>query len=156
MSEVPTPAELREVAGRVAALAVAVRAVRDRFRAAADGPTRRIGGRLDNTAGELERVVRELETTAGILTRVRARGTCAADWGLCPEHGDTLIATGNQAWCRAAGCDLRWGYDRAGLPCDQPAAYVLTDPGGPDVALCAGHARLAREQIAGPVVLTPM
>src|SRR5690606_24250888 len=28
------------------------------------------------------------------LARIAGRGTCRADWGLCPDHGNTLTSTG--------------------------------------------------------------
>ncbi|HKT03488.1 MAG TPA: hypothetical protein VJT31_28505 [Rugosimonospora sp.] len=155
MSQEVTPAELRELAARAEQLAADVDAVQARLRAAGDESTRHSGYRLDDAAGEARRVAGELEATAGDLARIRGRGDCPCDWGVCPEHGNTLRGTGGQSWCEAPGCGRRWNYDRAGLPCTEPVEYDVRDATGAGGPMCAGHAHDARERLVGAVV-TPL
>jgi hypothetical protein len=68
----PSPAELRELAGRAEQLAADIAAVQDRLRAAGDEPTGRAGFRLD-AAGWARQAAEDLATTAEDLARVRGR-----------------------------------------------------------------------------------
>lgn len=34
---------------------------------------------------------------------VRTWRACAADWPVCPEHGNTIRSSGGRAWCRVCG-----------------------------------------------------
>jgi hypothetical protein len=146
---VPTPAELRELAARVEALAAEMTAVRDRLHAAADSPTQRVSFRLDAaTAGVCNGAVALTETAAD-LARILSRSDCAAEWGVCPEHGNTLRGSGGVSWCQAPECRRAWAYDRLGLPCSEPAAYIARDPAGDELRLCAGHTLQARAVLAG-------
>lgn len=77
--------ELRQLAEEATRLARQVRAAHERLRRAADEPTRRVGYRLDDVAGHLDQAAGEIIATINDLTRVQNRGTCAADWGLCPN-----------------------------------------------------------------------
>ena len=146
-----TPAELRELAARARALADDIEAVRGRFRAAGDEPTRRVGFRLD-ARGWTGNVAVDLEATAGDLARVRSRGGCPCDWGVCPDHGNTLRSSGGRCWCTAPGCHRVWGYDRLGLPCNEPVAYDVRDTEGGGGPMCAGHAADARLHLVGATV----
>lgn len=150
-----TPAELREIAARALALGAELDAVLARLHAAADEPTRRSGFRLLDAAGWARHVGDELDATAGDLARVRGRSDCGADWGVCPEHGNTLRGSSGKTWCTASGCGRRWKYDRAGLPCTEPVEYLVTDAEGGSGPMCAGHALDARERLIGAVV-TPL
>jgi len=94
-----TPAELRELAARAQALGAEIDVVLTRLHAAADEPTQRSGFRLLDAAGWARHVGTELEATAGDLARVRGRGQCPCDWGVCPEHGNTLSSSGGRTWC---------------------------------------------------------
>lgn len=150
-----TPAGLRSLAARAAALAADVDAVHASLAAAADEPTRRAGFRLDEAAGAADRISDALEATAGDLARVRGRSACGADWGVCPEHGNTLTSSGGTSWCRTRGCGQTWNYDRGGLPCTEPAAYEVRDANGGGGPMCAGHTLSARSQLVGATI-TPL
>lgn len=135
-----TPAHLRELAGRVSALAADVARAHQALRDA-DDPVRRTGFRLDDVVGSLHRGEAELAATATDLARVVAASDpriCTAQWGVCPEHGNTLTSSGGMTRCRT--CGRTWSYDRVGTVCTEPATYLVTDPHGGTVRLCQGHA----------------
>lgn len=148
----PIPVELRELAGRAEQLATSIRDMQARLRAAADEPTRRAGFRLDDAAGLVDSAATALGATAEDLARIRGRGGCAADWGVCPEHGNTLRGSGGRWSCTAAGCGRSWGYDRGGLPCTEPAVSQVTDAEGGTMLLCAGHTLDARARLVDATV----
>lgn len=150
-----TITELRRLAGQATDLAKAIRAVHARMRRADDDPTRRAGYRLDDVAGHLDQSAREITDTIHDLTHIAKRGTCAADWGLCPEHGNTLASSGRRTWCQRIGCRRRWDHDRGSLPCTEPAAYQVRDTAGGETLLCDGHAADARQRLIG-ARLTPI
>lgn len=152
--EVPTPADFLGHAGHLDAQAQDIEALHERLRGAQDAPTRRAGFRLDDIAGELRKAARELQQTAEDLARIRSRGAmsrpvCGAQWGVCPEHGNTLTSSGGRSWCRVPGCGRAWGWDRGGLPCTEPAVWRMCDQKGGEMRLCEGHAIAAREQVEG-------
>lgn len=149
----PTPAELRALAARAAELAADIDAMQERLGAAPDEPTRRSGFRLDDAAYAARQIGQDLEETAGDLARIRGRGACPADWGVCPEHGNTLRYSGGECWCTASGCGRRWNYDRAGLPCSEQAAFEVRDATGGSGQMCAGHAMDAQDRIVGVTVV---
>ncbi|NEB67448.1 hypothetical protein G3I39_10360, partial [Streptomyces fulvissimus] len=63
-------------------------------RLAGSEETRHSVFRLSDAAGRLTDVSEALEETAGELARVRAvrdGSVCAVPWGVCPEHGNTLV-----------------------------------------------------------------
>jgi hypothetical protein len=153
---VPTPADLRELAVRVEALAAEMTAIRDRMLAAGDSPTQRVSFRLDEGASGVRRGATALTETAADLARVLGRSDCAANWGACPEHGGTVRASGGVAWCQARGCRRAWNYNRLGLPCSEPAAYVVCDGRGEEMRLCAGHTVTAKESLDGDHTYTPI
>jgi hypothetical protein len=149
MVTVPTPEELRELAERIEALAAEMTAIRDGMLAAGDSPTQRVSFRLYEGASDVRRGATALTETAADLARILGRSDCAAEWGACPEHGNTLRGSGGVAWCEAPGCRRAWGYDRLGLPCSEPAAYIARDPAGDELRLCAGHTLQARAVLVG-------
>ncbi|MDQ1678069.1 MAG: hypothetical protein QOC93_3213 [Actinomycetota bacterium] len=143
------PADLRELAVRVEALAAEMTAIRDRMVAGGDSPTQRVSFRLDEGASGVRSGATALTETAADLARVLGRSDCAANWGACPEHGGTLRASGGVAWCQARRCRRAWNYNRLGLPCSEPAAYIARDPAGDELRWCAGHTLQARAVLAG-------
>jgi len=147
-----TPATLRESAARAETLAAEIDALHQQLRQAQDEPTRRSGFRLPDAAGTARQIARDLEETAEDLARVRGRSTCRADWGVCPEHGATLRGTGGKSWCETPGCGREWGYDRHGLPCTEPATWVVADSAGEAMPLCEGHTMHARRTLIGAVI----
>jgi hypothetical protein len=151
MTEV-TPAELREMAARARAIGAEIDAVLKRLHAAPDESTQRSGYRLLDAAGWARHVGTELEDTASDLVRIRARGDCPCDWGVCPVHGNTLRSTGGRSWCEVSDCGRRWDYDRAGLPCNEPVAYEVRDSTGKGGPMCAGHAQDCRIRLEGAVI----
>ena len=149
-----TPASLRELAARADQLAADMEAAQAGLRSAGDEPTRRVGYRLDDGAGRARQAAASLHETAADLARLRARSatTCPAEWGVCPEHGNTLRGTGGRSWCVHPGCGRTWDYDRDGQACTEPAAFEVRGIGDtPDGwgRLCAGHTLTARESIDG-------
>jgi hypothetical protein len=151
----PTPTELRELAARARALGADIADAHARLQTAPHEPTRRVGFRLDEAAGAARGTVAEdLDATADDLVRIRGRGPCPADWGVCPVHGATLRSTGGRCWCDATGCDRSWDYDRLGMPCTEPITHDVRHPDGSS-PMCTGHADVARRQLAGAVV-TPL
>lgn len=147
------------VAGRSLSLAIRLEALADEIdalhsdiRAARDEPVRRAGFRCDTATGWLRHASEELQETADHLDRVAAAtkpGACAVPWGVCPEHGNTLISSGRKTWCRAAACGRTWTYDRLGLPCIEPARWTVTDKYGSRSVMCDGHAFDAGKRLEG-------
>jgi hypothetical protein len=78
--------------------------------------------------------------------------SCRAEWGICPEHGNTLSSSGGRSWCREARCGRSWEWDRGGLHCTEPAAFRVRGLGdeperwGP---VCPGHTLAALDQLEG-------
>ncbi|ALE76875.1 hypothetical protein FRP1_29320 (plasmid) [Pseudonocardia sp. EC080625-04] len=156
MTEQPvTPAELRDLAARAEQLAGELAAVEDRMRDTTDEPARHVRFRLLDASGSVLAASQAVLDTASDLARVRGRSGCGADWGVCPEHGNTLTSTGGRSWCTALGCLRSWGYDRVGLPCTEDVTHELLDSSGGRSLLCAGHALDARARVVGSVV-TPI
>lgn len=98
--------------------------------------------RLDEAARAIaaarEALVREVEAETDRI--LAADGTvCAVGWGVCPEHGNTLSASGDRTWCRRAGCGREWVGHRVDSHCDEPTVAVVADQYGGTVRLCAGH-----------------
>ena len=144
-----TPARFRELAAAAEALASEIDAARLQARAAGDEPTRHATFRTEDAASLARQVGHELEATAEDLARVRGRSNCGVSWGACPEHGATLHSSGGQCWCETPGCGRRWGYDRLGAPCSEPAAFAAQDQEGTKFLICAGHAIDARARLVG-------
>ncbi|MBI3686071.1 MAG: hypothetical protein HY241_01815 [Actinobacteria bacterium] len=63
-------------------------------------------------------------------------GACSLGWGVCPEHGATLVTSRGRSRCRV--CDASWDYDRENQHCREPATFLLhTAP------VCRAHAEAA-------------
>ena len=78
-------------------------------------------------------------------------GVCEANWGVCPEHGNTLVTSGGRCWCSFEGCGRGWDEDRLGRHCDAPVAFLVR-VGALELLLCAGHAIAARAELRGVTV----
>lgn len=147
------------IAGRSLSLVVRIEALADEIdalhrdiRAARDEPVRRAGFCCDTAIGWLRQASAELADTADHLDRIADAlkpGTCTVPWGVCPEHGNTLTSTGGKTWCRVICCGRTWNYDRAGLPCIEPARWRVTDQHGDSSVMCGGHALDARKRLEG-------
>jgi hypothetical protein len=153
-----TPAELWALAAKAEQLAGDLESAQAALRGAADEPTCRVGFRLDDGAGTLRRVAEEINQTAEDLSRIRSRqvperASCSAEWGVCPEHGNTLSSSGGRSQCRTPGCSRSWDWDRGGLPCTELAAWRVVDTGDKEILLCAGHALDARQRLEGAQLL---
>lgn len=99
-------------------------------------------------AAAREALAREIrERTDRLLAADETR--CAAEWGVCPEHGNTLATSGGQVRCQRPGCGLSWHADRLQTHCDEPAAVVIADTAGDETRLCAGHWVDARARLVG-------
>jgi hypothetical protein len=102
---------------------------------------------LDTAAGYLTQAGQEIAEALADLHRVAAvpPDACRIEWGVCPQHGDTLTASGGRTWCRARGCARTWEYNHLGTPCAEPTTYTVTDAAGsPPLRVCHGHALAAR------------
>ncbi|MFC0623855.1 hypothetical protein [Kribbella deserti] len=141
---------------RVDEIAVAAMALSDGLRAATEqlpesAEARRFRRRLDDVARACREMAGELESTAGELVRVvaNAERTCEVAWGICPEHGVTLVVYGHVSRCRIIGC-----YREAGVPdrCTQSVEYRVIDAAGPALHTCTGHAIACRTLLPGAVI----
>jgi hypothetical protein len=142
----------RDVASRADALAAEIVALHHDIRAAERESVRRAGFRCDTAAGSVRQAAGELRDTAADLDRISAActpGTCSIPWGVCPEHGNTLVSTAGRTWCRQRGCPRRWDCDRVALPCAEPARWAVTDQCGGTSVMCDGHALDAARCIQG-------
>lgn len=147
------------VAGRALSLAVRAEALADEInalyadiRAAHDQSVRRAGFRCDTAIGYVKQASTELGDTADELERIAAAlkpGACPIQWGVCPEHGNTLTSSGGKTWCRDIGCGRSWDYDRVGLPCTELAVWRVTDQSGGSLMMCDGHALDASKCLEG-------
>jgi hypothetical protein len=107
---------------------------------------------LDQAADTFRTVASELETTAGNLIRLAASEgqTCGVTWGMCEDHGLTLMAVGEVVTCHVLGC---YREQQAVVePCTQPVAYRVVDVAGPALLTCAGHAIACRLHLDGAVI----
>lgn len=152
-----TPARMRALSRQAEALAAALAAAREDFRAHGadrEDPVRRAGFRLAEAAGQARAVSAEMQSTAADLARLAARpaGSCSIAWGVCPVHGNTLTSTGGNTWCTVTGCGRTWRYDRLAMPCAEPARWQLTDREGTQARLCDGHAADARTRLVGATI----
>jgi hypothetical protein len=107
---------------------------------------------LDDAADTFRTVASELETTAGNLIRLAATEgqTCGVTWGMCEDHGLTLMAVGEVVTCHVLGCyrEQQAVVER----CTQPVAYRVVDVAGPALLTCAGHAIACRLHLDGAVI----
>lgn len=136
-----TVADVRALAAEFEQLAERVTEVNTRLRADPEEARRQVRFRLDDVAGNSSRCANELLKTASDLARIAAvpASACPAQWGVCPDHGDTLTSSGGVSRCRTLGCSRTWNYDRAGLPCAEPATVPVTIA-GETKNFCVGHA----------------
>lgn len=107
---------------------------------------------LDDAADTFRTVASELETTAGNLIRLAATEgqTCGVTWGMCEDHGLTLMAVGEVVTCHVLGCyrEQQAVVER----CTQPVAYRVVDVAGPALLTCAGHAIACRLHLDSAVI----
>ncbi|MGN7139156.1 hypothetical protein, partial [Streptomyces pseudogriseolus] len=150
----PTPADIRALIADADALQERIRNVEQQLRSSEE--TRHAVFRLDDAAGRLTDVSQALEETVGELTRVRSvrdGSVCAVPWGVCPEHGNTLVSSGGRTQCKT--CGRTWNYDRLGVPCGEPLTHKVTDAAGGSFLACRAHAMDASERLVGGTV-TPL
>jgi len=148
----------RALAARAEDLAAAIGAYKRELGTATWEPVRRAGFSCDTAAGQARQAAAELRDTAARLDRIAAAavpGMCSVPWGACPVHGATLAGSGGRSWCRVPRCGRTWDYDRGGLPCAEPASWLVADRHGGSGEMCDGHAADARERLDGAVI-TPL
>jgi hypothetical protein len=142
---------------RVDEIAVAAMALSENLQAATRGmpetvELRRFRRDLDQAASTFRTIANELEVTAGKLVRLAANEgqACGVGWGVCPEHGLTLMNVGETVTCHVLGCDR--GNEGAVERCEHPVAYRVVDAAGPALLTCAGHAIACRLYLDNPVI----
>jgi hypothetical protein len=142
---------------RVDEIAVAAMALSENLQAATRGmpesvEMRRFRRDLDQAASTFRTIASELEVTAGKLVRLAANEgqACGVGWGVCPEHGLTLMNVGEAVSCHILGC----GHTNEGAVerCEHPVAYRVVDAAGPALLTCAGHAIACRLYLDNPVI----
>ncbi|MBI1757963.1 MAG: hypothetical protein HYR62_01825 [Actinobacteria bacterium] len=63
-------------------------------------------------------------------------GSCTIGWGVCPDHGATLVTSRGRSRCTV--CGTTWDYDRENQHCREPATFLFhTAP------VCRAHAEAA-------------
>ncbi|GAA2681315.1 hypothetical protein [Nonomuraea recticatena] len=141
------PAELHELVARANDLAAAVDTLAGELSQA--DPKGRAGFRLPNAAGLIRQAALELTDSATELTRATPRPVtfCRMGWGVCPEHGSTLIAMGTMTRCAVFGCGRVWEYQREVVPCAELATHRVVDADGGQTPVCVGHAAYARDSV---------
>jgi hypothetical protein len=137
----PTPEQLLALTAELAALRSKIEA------AYAAAPRSATQMRLSTASECLSEARREITGAVEDLRRVSAvpADACRWAWGVCPEHGDTLTASGGRTWCRVRNCPHQWEYDYLDTPCPEPTAYTISDAAGSEPKrVCYGHALGAR------------
>ncbi|GAA2824869.1 hypothetical protein [Kribbella solani] len=113
---------------------------------------RRFRRELDQAATTFRETAARLEATAGKLVRMAANEghACGVGWGVCPEHGLTLMNVGETVTCHVLGC----GRENEGAVerCEHPVAYRVVDAAGPTLLTCSGHAVACRLYFDNPVI----
>lgn len=142
---------------RLDEIAVAAMALSDGLVAVTRGlpdsvESRRFRRDLDQAASTFRAVAGELESTAGGLVRLAAGAgqACAVTWGICPEHGLSLMAVGEVATCRVLGCDQQ--PEGQAPACDRRVAYRVVNAAGPAMMACSGHAVACRIHLQHAVI----
>lgn len=142
---------------RVDEIAVAAMALSENLQAATRGmpespQLRRFRRDLDHAASTFRTIAGELEATAGGLIRLAANEgkSCGVGWGVCPEHGLTLMNVGETVSCHVLGCNLE--NEGAVERCEHPVAYRVVDAAGPALLTCAGHAIACRLYLDDAVI----
>lgn len=142
---------------RVDEIAVAAKELSENLQAATRGMPESVELRalrrdLDQAANTFLSIAGELEATAGSLIRLAANEGrhCGVGWGVCPEHGLTLMNVGETVTCHVLGCHRE--NEGAVERCDQPVAYRVVDAAGPALLTCTGHAIACRLYLENPVI----
>ena len=142
---------------RVDEIAVAAMALSENLQAATRGmpetpQLRKFRNDLDQAASTFRSIAGELEATAGSLIRLAANEgqTCGVGWGVCPEHGLTLMNVGETVSCHVLGCHRE--NEGAVERCGHPVAYRVVDAAGPALLTCAGHAIACRLYLDDAVI----
>ncbi len=142
---------------RVDEIALAAKALSEDLLAATQGMPESVASRqlrrdLDDAVETFRAVASELQSTAGSLVRLAASESqvCGVTWGVCPDHGLTLMNVGDVATCHVLGCH----HEQQGPTerCAQPVAYKVVDVAGPALFTCAGHAIACRLHLDGAVI----
>ncbi|GAA1564619.1 MULTISPECIES: hypothetical protein [Kribbella] len=113
---------------------------------------RRFRRDLDHAVTTFRDLASRLEATAGKLVRLAANEgqACGVGWGVCPEHGLTLMNLGDTITCHVLGCHRENVGDVE--RCSHPVAYRVVDAAGPALLTCAGHAVACRLYFDNPVI----
>jgi hypothetical protein len=142
---------------RVDEIAVAAMALSENLQAATRGmpesvELRRFRQELDQAASTFRSVAGKLEATAGKMVRLAANEglSCGVGWGVCPEHGLTLMNVGETVSCHVLGCHRE--NEGAVERCEHPVAYRVVDAAGPGLFTCAGHAIACRLHFENAVI----
>ncbi|WP_148256689.1 hypothetical protein [Kribbella flavida] len=142
---------------RVDEIALAAKALSEDLLAATQGLPESVASRqlrrdLDEAADTFRALASELQSTAGDLIRLAASEgqVCGVTWGVCPDHGLTLVNVGEAASCHVLGCHQE--QVAPAEPCTQPVAYKVVDVAGPAMFACAGHAIACRLHLDGAVI----
>jgi hypothetical protein len=142
---------------RVDEIAVAAMALSENLQAATRGmpetpQLRKFRQDLDQAASTFRTIAGELEATAGSLIRLAANEgqICGVGWGVCPEHGLTLMNVGETVSCHVLGCHRE--NEGAVERCEHPVAYRVVDAAGPALLTCAGHAIACRLYLDDAVI----
>lgn len=142
---------------KVDEIAVAAMALSENLLAATRGLSESVAGRklrrdLDDAADTFRAVAGELEATAGSLVRLAATEgqPCGVSWGICEDHGLTLMSVGEVVTCHVLGCHRE--QQAVVERCTQPVAYRVVDVAGPALLTCAGHAIACRVHLDGAVI----
>ncbi|MEI8409920.1 MULTISPECIES: hypothetical protein [unclassified Kribbella] len=156
VATVPARAEF-ETPVRVDEIAVAAKALSENLQAATRGmpespELRALRRDLDQAASTLGSVAGALEATAGNLIRLAATEgrSCGVGWGVCPEHGLTLMNVGETVTCHVLGCHRE--NEGAVERCEHPVVYRVVDAAGPALLTCAGHAIACRLYLDDTVI----
>jgi hypothetical protein len=142
---------------RVDEIAVAAMALSENLQAATRGmpetpQLRKFRRDLDQAASTFRSIAGELEATAGSLIRLAANEgqSCGVGWGVCPEHGLTLMNVGETVSCHVLGCHRE--NEGAVERCEHPVSYRVVDAAGPALLTCAGHAIACRLYLDDTVI----
>lgn len=142
---------------RVDEIALAAKTLSENLQAATRGmpespELRALRRDLDHAASTLGSVAGALEATAGNLIRLAANEgqACGVGWGVCPEHGLTLMNVGETVTCHVLGCHRE--NEGAVERCEHPVAYRVVDAAGPALLTCAGHAIACRLYLDDTVI----
>ncbi len=145
----PNPTAVTALARRAGRLAADLDAAGQEM-ATLGGDTRQVGYRLDAAGAAIRAAIDDLQAAGAALARMRraaAPGRCGLPWGVCPEHGATLVSTGGQTGCTR--CARSWDYDHLCAPCTESVTHLLADAHGGTLRLCTGHAHAARTTVVG-------